>query len=73
MTLAQLPTNTWGYLLDMTESDPFHRRLRDFGLVAGTSVCPRYRSPDGAVTALEFRGTLLALRTKDLHRLQVGL
>lgn len=46
-------------------------RLRDFGLVPGTTVCCRYRSPWGDVTALELRGSVLALRTRDLRKIQV--
>lgn len=44
-------------------------RLRDFGLVAGTAVRCRYRGSGGSVTALEFRGSVLALRSRDLRRI----
>lgn len=46
-------------------------RLRDFGLVPGTMVRCRYRAPGGSVTALEFRGTVVALRTRDLQKIRV--
>lgn len=46
-------------------------RLAEMGLVPGTKVCCRYRSPGGFVTALEFRGTVLALRTRDLKHIKV--
>ena len=46
-------------------------RLRDFGLVPGTKVICRYRSPDGKVTALAFRGMVLAMRTRDLEKIRV--
>lgn len=46
-------------------------RLLELGLVPGTMVTCRYRSPGGFVTALEFRGTVLALRTRDLRRIRV--
>ena len=46
-------------------------RLKDFGIVAGTRVCCRYRAPGGKVTAVEFRGTTVALRTKDLQAIRV--
>jgi len=46
-------------------------RLRDFGLVPGTAVRCCYRSPDGRVTALALRGSVLALRTRDLQRIRV--
>ncbi len=73
MTMARLPRNAWGTVLSVPEDHSLCSRLRDFGFVAGTAVCPRYRSPDGKVTALEFRGTLLALRTTDLQGLQVRI
>lgn len=46
-------------------------RLKAFGLVPGTKVCCRYRCPWGHVTALELRGSVLALRTKDLRKIRV--
>ncbi len=47
------------------------KRLEELGLVPGTMVKCRYRSPGGFVTALEFRGTVLALRTRDLRHIRV--
>lgn len=47
------------------------RRLRDFGMIPGTVVCCRYRNPWGDVTALQLRGTVLALRTRDLRKIRV--
>ena len=49
------------------------RRLAEFGLVPGTKVRCRYRSPDGGVTAIGLRGAVLALRTGDLRRITVGI
>ena len=46
-------------------------RLKAFGLVPGTRVCCRYRAPGGKVTAVEFRGTTVALRARDLQRIRV--
>lgn len=48
------------------------KRLKDFGLVPGTHVHCCYRSPGGQVTALELRGTVVALRTRDLKRIRVS-
>ena len=45
------------------------RRLADFGLVEGTAVSCRYRSPGGDVSALELRGTVLAIRKSDLRQI----
>lgn len=46
-------------------------RLGDLGLVPGTQVCCRYRSPGGHVTALELRGAVIALRTRDMKKIRV--
>lgn len=46
------------------------RRLRAFGLVPGTKIVCRYKSPAGDVTALEVRGAVLALRTRDLRHIR---
>lgn len=46
-------------------------RLRDLGFVPGTRVCCRYRGPGGKVTAVGFRGTVVAMRTKDLKKIRV--
>lgn len=48
-------------------------RLKDFGLVPGTELSCRYRSPGGTVTALELRRTVLAVRTRDLRRIRAVL
>ncbi len=54
------------------ETDPLlAQRLRLFGLVAGTGVLCRYRSPGGSVTALEFCGTVVALRSRDIRKIRV--
>ena len=45
------------------------RRLAELGLIQGTQVICRSRSPWGDVTAIRFRGTVLALRTRDLERI----
>jgi len=52
-------------------ADTLARRLRHFGMIPGTKVRCRYRSPGGSVTALELRGTVLALRTCDLRKIRV--
>lgn len=49
------------------------RRLADFGLVAGTRVSCRYRSPYADVTAIALRGSVIALRTRDLAAIRVDI
>ncbi len=45
-------------------------RLNAYGMIPGTVVRCRYRSPDGSVTSLDCRGGVIALRTADLKRIR---
>ncbi len=60
-----------GVVLHVDTEQRLKDRLRSFGLVPGTRIRCRYRTPCGSVTALEFRGTVVALRTRDLRRIWV--
>lgn len=51
--------------------DGLKQRLRDLGLVPGTVLCPEYRSPGAHALVIGFRGTMLALRTRDLKHIRV--
>ena len=72
VTLDRLPQWIPATVLQLSCKPELSRRLRDFGLVPGTKVITRYRSPDKGVTALEFRGTVIALRTRDLKGVRVS-
>ena len=65
-SLDKLPLKIPGTVVSMGCPEALRRRLEDFGLVPGTEVTMRYRSPDGGVAALECRGAVLAMRTRDL-------
>lgn len=69
--LDKLPLEIPAVVLSLSCSREFRYRLRDFGLVPGTRVIARYRSPGGGVVALEFRGTVVALRTRDIKGVKV--
>lgn len=58
-------------VIHMDTDEALSKRLRDFGLVPGTKISCSYRNPWGDVTALRLRGTVLALRTKDLEKIRV--
>ena len=58
-------------VIQIDTGDALRQRLADFGLVPGTAVHCRYRSPGADVTALGFRGTVVALRTRDLKHIRV--
>lgn len=71
LSLDRLPLGIPAVVLHIGCRQEVRMRLRDFGLVPGTQVIARYRSPDRGVTALEFRGTVIALRTRDLKGVRV--
>ena len=71
VSLDRLPMGIPAEVLQVSCSGGLTKRLHDFGLVPGTTVTSRYRSPDGGVTALECRGAVLALRTRDLRGVRV--
>jgi ferrous iron transport protein A len=73
ITLDCLCPGMEGVVRDVNTEDALRRRLAEFGLVPGTKVRCRYRSPDGGVTAIGLRGAVLALRTGDLRRITVGI
>ena len=73
LTLDRLEPDVCCAVLEVRSPEPLKSRLRQFGLVAGTEVNIRYRSPDGGVTALELRGTVVALRTRDLRKIRVRI
>ncbi len=67
ISLEQLQPGMAAVVTGLGCSRMLKNRLADFGLVPGTRVCCRHRSPDGALSALELRGTVLAVRTRDLR------
>ncbi|MBR4863874.1 MAG: ferrous iron transport protein A [Oscillospiraceae bacterium] len=70
ITLAQLPLDKMAVVTEILTNESLKSRLHDYGLVPGTIVRCRYRSPDGSVLALEFRGSVVAVRAKDLQRVR---
>lgn len=73
MNLDRLLPGFQGVVVSVGSPEALKRRLRDFGLIPGTVLGVRYRSPDGGVTALELRGTVIALRTRELKKIRVRL
>lgn len=73
ISLSRLPTGISATVSQVECDIKLRCRLRDFGLIPGTVVTVRYRSPCGGVTALECRGAVIALRTKDLRKIKVML
>ncbi len=67
ITLDRLCVDKIAVVTQICTHDHLKHRLRDYGLVPGTIVRCRYRSPDGSVMALEFRGSVVAVRAKDMR------
>ena len=72
-TLDRLEPDIRCSISEIRSPEPLRSRLRQFGLIPGTVVSIRYRSPDGGVTALELKGTIVALRTQELKKIRVRL
>lgn len=60
-------------LLDIPPGCPVNKRLGQFGVKTGTMVRCRYISPGRHLAALEFGGTVLALRLTDLASITADL
>ena len=73
MGLDQVRLGATAVVKGIDKDAAMENRLRDFGLVPGTRVVCRYRSPGGSVTALSFRGMVLAMRTRDLRKIRVHI
>ena len=71
--LSRLPVGIPATVVSVSCDKSLRSRLRDFGLIQGTTLVVTYRSPYGGVTALRCRGAVIALRTKDLQRIEVCL
>lgn len=71
LPLDQVCMGVWACVIGVDTDRPLRRRLRDFGLVPGTKVRRCYASPGGDVVAIELRGSVVALRKHDLHRIRV--
>lgn len=62
MTLADLAPGELGVVEKIIARGLVLRRLLDMGLVPGTEVQARFKSPGRGPAAYAFRGTVLALR-----------
>ena len=71
MTLDCIRPGKKAVVVEVNTDAALKRRLKAFGLEPGTSICCRYRCPWGSLTALELRGSVLALRTRDLRKIRV--
>ena len=71
LPLDQVCIGVWACVTGIDTDMTLQQRLRAFGLIPGTRVRCRYASPAGDVVAIELRGSVIALRKHDLHRIKV--
>lgn len=71
LSLDRLPTGAWGVITRIQVNACLEQRLKDYALVTGTRVLCSYKGPGDKVTALEFRGGVVAMRTRDLKNIWV--
>ena len=69
ITLDHLRPGMGASVVRIDTKDVLRRRLEDFGFVPGTFVHCCYRSPRADVSAIGFRGSVLALRSRDLSKI----
>ena len=70
ITLDMLKVDKMAVVTAVDTDAAMAKRLRAYGLVPGTVVRCRYQTPDRSVTALEFRGSVLAVRTVQLKKIR---
>lgn len=73
MSLASICSGNRAIVTDIQGDRVLCARLRDFGMVPGTAVGCRCRSPWGDTLALEIRGSVVAVRADDVRSIRVRM
>ncbi|HLV09850.1 MAG TPA: FeoA family protein [Halanaerobiales bacterium] len=71
MLLSSLPVKNSGQIIELTAMGKQRRRLLDLGLIPGTTVIAKRKSPSGEPVAYLIRGTVLALRKEETELVRV--
>lgn len=69
--LDRLRPGNGGVVLHIQGGSGLVNRLKDFGFVPGTRVECLYTGPGGNVRAIACRGSVIALRSRDIGAIQV--
>ena len=69
--LNSLPIGETGIVQKLLSTGTQRRRMLDLGLVNGTPVEARQKSPSGDPTAYFIRGAVIALRSEDAGKILV--
>lgn len=72
MLLTNLPIGDRGEILKLMARDNQRRRLLDLGLIPGTTVVAKRKSPLGDPIAYLIRGTILALRREETDLVKIS-
>lgn len=72
MLLTSLPLRKKAKIIELTARGKKRRRLLDLGLIPGTIVEAKRRSPSGDPIAYLIRGTVLALRKEETNQVEVS-
>ncbi|PRX35524.1 ferrous iron transport protein A [Orenia metallireducens] len=71
MLLTQLPLGVISEVVSLEAEGIKRRRLLDLGLIPGTQIIAKRRSPSGDPTAYLIRGTVIALRSEETNLIKV--
>jgi ferrous iron transport protein A len=69
--MNELPTGSQAMILGYTRHDGFTERLRELGLIAGTTFRLLRRAPLGGPVELQYGHTRVVLRPDELTHLQI--
>ncbi len=72
MLLTSIPIGSKCKVVELLAKGNKRRRLLDLGLIPGTDIEVKRRSPSGDPTAYLIRGTLLALRQEETDYIKVS-
>lgn len=70
-TLADLSKNERGKVSELTATGSIRRRLRDLGIVNGTTIVCQGVSTHGDISAYFVKGAVIALRKKDAEKIYI--
>ncbi len=73
MILTKLSIGKKAEITKLIATGKKRRRLLDLGLIPGTEIISKRRSPSGDPTAYLFRGTIIALRSEETNLIYVKM
>lgn len=72
MNLNELSIGEASYIKKINSCNDVKVRLYDIGLIEGTKVTLKLKSPSKKIKAYEFRNTLIAIRDSDASNILIG-